>query len=367
MARGCRTRRTTGLTVVWSFAQNNLEQRVRFATGGARAAIAEEIARLGATRVVVIAGAQGAMLAREVLLDVEVAATVDNVVMHTPVAIAEAARQVALEAGADLLVSVGGGSTTGLAKAVALALGTPILAVPTTYAGSEATPVWGLTEAARKTTGVDRRVLPRVVVYDAALTTTLPVGMSISSGLNAVAHCVDALWAPNANPINAVLAQEGIRAAADALPRLHARPWELDGRERMLYAAYLAAAAFAAAGSGLHHKICHVLGGRYDLPHAQTHAVVLPHVLAYNRPHAVEQAARVAAALGVADAVEGLTNLTRGLGAPTTLRELGMPGDDLATAAAAIVAVAPSNNPTPITADTIARLLEAAWKGAEPA
>ena len=119
-----------------------------------------------------------------------------------------------------------------------------------------------------KTTGVDDRVLPTSIVYDADLTLTLPVDLSVASGLNALAHCVDSLWAPRADPINQALALEGARALADGLPVVVGHPRDTAGRDQALYGAYLAAVAFASAGSGLHHKICHVLGGAFNLPHA---------------------------------------------------------------------------------------------------
>lgn len=201
----------------------------------------------------------------------------------------------------------------------------PIIAVPTTYAGSEATNVWGLTEASRKTTGVDASVLPATIIYDAALTLSLPVGMSVASGLNGMAHCIDSMWAPRADPINAALATEGIRALSQGLPPLIATdpPHSVEGREQALYGAYLSAVAFASAGSGLHHKTCHVLGGTYNLPHAQTHAAVLPYVLAFNGAHAPDAAARIAAAFGTADALTGLQELRKRLDAPKALSDYG--------------------------------------------
>src|ERR1700749_5164758 len=251
------------------FVHDTLPQRVAFGSGEAAANLRTGISDLGATRVMLIAAKAEMQLADTVAVDIPVALRHDDVVMHVPVEVAERAREAAVRADADVLVSVGGGSTTGLAKAVALTTGLPIVAVPTTYAGSEATPVWGLTEGARKTTGVNPRGLPKGIVYDAALTMSLPVDLSVASGLNALAHCVDSLWAPDANPINAALAAEGIRSLAAGLPRVVADPMDLDGREHALYAAYLSADAFASAGSGLHHKICHVLGGKYNPPHAQ--------------------------------------------------------------------------------------------------
>jgi maleylacetate reductase len=345
------------------FEHETLGQRVRFAAGGAAAAVADEISRLGASRVMVIAH-EGP--ADEVVAGLPVAVVHREVVMHVPVEVAERARAVALSHAVDALVCVGGGSTTGLAKAVALTTGLPIVAVPTTYAGSEATDVWGLTEAARKTTGVDRRVLPRAVVYDASLTLSLPVDLSVASGLNALAHCVDSLWAPRADPINAAFAGEGIRALASGLPSVVASPGGLAGREEALFGAYLSAVAFASAGSGLHHKICHVLGGRYDLPHAPTHAVVLPYVLALNAPHAPAAEQRLAAAFGSSSGQEGLAALRSRLKAPRALRDHGFRADSIAEAARAILPSVPESNPAPVTVQTLEHLLEQAWEGADP-
>ncbi|MRJ76133.1 iron-containing alcohol dehydrogenase [Aeromicrobium sp. SMF47] len=348
------------------FDHETLGQRVRFASGQARESLAAEIDLLGASRVMVIAGQDERELADAVTADLPVVVHHDEVVMHVPADVADRAREVAAQHRVDLLVSVGGGSTTGLAKAVALTSGVPIVAVPTTYAGSEATNVWGMTESSKKTTGVDDRVLPRTVVYDASLMLSLPTGMSIASGLNALAHCVDSMWAPRADPINAALAGEGIRALNRGLPAILDDPRGLDGRERALYGAYLSAVAFASAGSGLHHKICHVLGGMFDLPHAQTHAVVLPHVLAFNVPTAPGAGERLATAFGSDTAVAGLAALRERVDAPKALRDYGMQESGIEPAARAVVEAAPADNPTPVTVDNITALLHAAWEGAEP-
>jgi maleylacetate reductase len=346
------------------FTHDWLPQRVRFATGGAAVATADEVRRLGAVRVMAIAS--DATRAEAVLADVPVAVLHTDVAMHVPVEVAERGRSVAAEHDVDALVCVGGGSTTGLAKAIALTLGLPILAVPTTYAGSEATDVWGLTEAGHKTTGVDPRVLPRVVVYDASLMLTLPVPTSVSSALNALAHCVDSQWGPRADPIDRSLALDGIRALTDGLPRVVQEPMDVGGREQTLYGAYLAAVAFASAGSGLHHKICHVLGGMFALPHAETHAVVLPHVLALNAPSVPALEARMAAAFGSATALDGLLSLRDEVDAPRALRDLGLEERRISEAVKPILEASPANNPTPVTAEIIEALLHAAWAGEEP-
>jgi maleylacetate reductase len=353
------------------FVHDTLPQRVAFGSGAAAANLSNEIASLGVTRVMLIAAKAEADLADTVAKDIPVALRHDDVVMHVPVEVAERAREAAVRNDVDVLVSVGGGSTTGLAKAIAMTTGLPIVAVPTTYAGSEATPVWGLTEGAKKTTGTDPKVLPKVIVYDAALTMSLPVGLSVASGLNALAHCVDSLWAPSADPINAAFAAEGIRSLAAGLPKVVADPMDLDGREHTLYAAYLSATAFASAGSGLHHKICHVLGGKYNLPHAQTHATVLPYVLAFNGPAAPDAERRIAAAFpgagsGTGGALDGLVALKQELNAPRALADYGFTEDSIAEAAEAILPSVPPSNPRPVTAGDLRVLLRAAWAGADP-
>jgi len=353
------------------FVHDTLPQRVAFGSGAAAANLSSEVGNLGATRVMLIAAEAEMHLAGTITTGLPVVLRYDDVVMHVPVEVASLARRAAVEHSVSALVSVGGGSTTGLAKAVALTTGLPIIAVPTTYAGSEATPVWGLTEGAKKMTGVDQKVLPKVIIYDAALTMSLPVEMSVASGLNALAHCVDSMWAPSADPINAAFAAEGIRSLRSGLPKVVADPMDLDGREQALYAAYLSAAAFASAGSGLHHKICHVLGGKYNLPHAQTHATVLPYVLAFNAPAAPDAERRIAAALhgagfGAGSALDGLIALKQELNAPRALADYGFSEDSIAEAAEAILPSVPPSNPRPVTAEDLRALLRAAWEGSDP-
>ncbi len=348
------------------FTHETLGQRVRFGSGQAAALLGAEVSERAAERIMVIASAAERGLAEAVTAGLPVALRHDEVVMHVPLEVAQRARHSAVAADADLVVSIGGGSTTGLAKAIALTTGLPIVALATTYAGSEATDVWGLTEDGHKTTGVDRRVLPQTVIYDAELTLSLPVGLSVASGLNALAHCVDALWAPRADPINAALATEGIRALNAGLAQVVDDPTGLPGRELALYGAYLSAVAFASAGSGLHHTICHYLGGAFNLPHAQTHAVVLPYVLALNAPAAPDAEARIAAALQSTDALSGLNALREALDAPRALRDYGLNRTDIPATAEALLGVVPASNPRHLDAADLRALLEAAWAGADP-
>ncbi|NUU33309.1 maleylacetate reductase [Arthrobacter sp. C9C5] len=349
-----------------NFNHVTLGQRVLFGSGKAAENLAAEVERLGARTVMVIASAAEEQIARDVAAGIDVALQYDDVAPHVPLDKAEKARAAAAASRVDLLVCVGGGSTTGLAKAIALTSGLPIIAVPTTYAGSEATNVWGLTESSRKTTGTDDRVLPVTVIYDAELTLSLPAELSVASGLNALAHCVDSMWAPRADPINSALAAEGIRALSEGLPAVKADPSGVEGREQALYGAYLSAVAFSSAGSGMHHKICHVLGGAYNLPHAQTHATVLPYVLAFNAPHAPEAAARIAAAFGTADAVTGLNRLRDVLDAPKALKDYGMAEEAIGEAVGLILPVIPASNPKQATAENLTELIRAAYFGTTP-
>ena len=353
------------------FVHDRLPQRVCFGSGQAAEYLKAEVGRLGASRVMVIASDRDTALVGALSRELPVALRHDEVVMHVPAEVAERARAAAA-ARADAVVSIGGGSATGLAKAVAMTSGLPVIAVPTTYAGSEATPVWGLTKGSAKRTGTDPRVLPKVIVYDAALTLSLPADLSVASGLNALAHCVDSMWAPKADPISTALAAEGIRALASGLPKVAADPADLAGREEALYAAYLSATALASAGPALHHKICHVLGGKYGLPHAQTHAVVLPYVLAFNAGQAPGAAKRIAASFGSSGfsgvgALDGLNRLRAALGAPRALADYGFTPGDVPGAAAAILPAVPPGNPRPVTLGDLEALLGAACSGADPA
>lgn len=365
-----------------SFIHETLGQRVLFGRGQMSEYVRAEVERMGATRVMLIASTRDEALAIALSRQLPVVLRWSDVRQHVPIENAERARAAAHEAGADVLVSVGGGSTTGLAKAVALTSGVPIIAVPTTYSGSEATDMWGSTEDGAKRTGVDPRVLPVSVVYDCELSLTLPVDLSVASGLNALAHCVDSLWAPRADPINQAMALEGARALSLALKAIIADPQDVAARDQALYGCYLSAVAFASAGSGLHHKICHVLGGSFSLPHAETHATVLPYVLALNAPAVPELAARLAAAIdgpwvaspaspaspeGSVAAVTALNTLRQALSAPRRLADYGFTAADVPDAAERVLAVAPPSNPVPVTMQNITRLLTDAQNGAVPA
>jgi maleylacetate reductase len=352
------------------FARDVLPGRVVFGAGAARTALVGEVARLGVSRLLLIPSGSEQSAARELFAPLadRIAGTFTGVRPHVPVEVADAARKQAAAVGADAVLSLGGGSATGTAKAVALTTGLPVIAVPTTYAGSEVTPVWGLTEGDRKTTGVDARVLPRLVIYDPELTASLPGPVSAASGLNAMAHAVEAFWAPGRNPVSSLTAGEAIRVLATALPAVLGDAADTGARGDLLYGAYLAGSAFAVTGSGLHHKICHILGGRYDLPHAQTHAIMLPYVLAFNAPGAPDAARQIGQALaggGLAggDPAAALQRLAGQLGLPRGLREIGFGEEQIAEAARLIEPAVPADNPVPADAAALQALLRRAWAG----
>lgn len=348
------------------FDHTTLGQRVLFGADRAADNARLEVARRGARSLMVISSSAEHPVVQQICRDLQPTIVYTDVAPHVPIGNAEAARAAARNHHIDLMISVGGGSAVGLAKAVALSTGVPIVAIPTTYAGSEATNVWGITENHRKTTGVDDAVLPATVIYDATLTATLPAELSVASGLNALAHSIDAMWAPRTDPINQTLAIEAITDLTAGLSAIHTDPTDLAGHERTLMGAYLSAVAFASAGSGMHHKICHVLGGAYNLPHAQTHAIVLPYVLAFNQRAARSAAARIADAFDAPTALDGLQALRTRLGAPHALRDTGFRKSDIAEAAELVLPVTPPSNPRPVTREALTALLTAAWAGARP-
>jgi maleylacetate reductase len=349
-----------------AFVYTALPGRVVFG-GGALRQLAAEVERLGARRVFVITThhQQTAGEALGASLGSSFAALYSNATMHTPVEVTDDALTAARAAGADCLVALGGGSTIGLAKAIALRTDLPQIAIPTTYAGSEMTPILGETKDGRKTTQKSMKVLPEVVIYDVDLTLTLPKRLSGTSGINAIAHSVEALYAEDANPIVGVLAEQSIAALGRSLPTIAVTPGDREARSDAQYGAFLAGVCLGSVGMALHHKLCHTLGGLFDLPHSETHAIVLPHALAYNAPAVPKAVDKIARALGVEDAPAGISALSRMVGAPQSLRELGMPerGIDEATD------VALSNpywNPRPLERRGIRELIGRAWSGEQP-
>jgi maleylacetate reductase len=349
------------------FVFKGLPARVVFGRG-TLARLPAELERMGRRRALVLSTPQQVDQAERVqaLIGDRAAGLFTDATMHTPVEVTERALAVAAETEADCTVAIGGGSTTGLGKAIALRTGLDQIVIPTTYAGSEMTDILGQTEDGVKTTLRSPAVQPEVVIYDVDLTLTLPRGLTGTSGMNAIAHAVEALYAEDRNPVIVLMAEEGIRALGGALPRLMAAPDDRDARGDALYGAWLCGIALGSSAMALHHKLCHTLGGTFDLPHAETHAIVLPHAAAYNAPAAPEAMMRVARALSATDAPEALHALAQRLDAPKSLRELGMPEAGI-DAAADLAVKSPYANPRPIERAAIRALIARAWAGEPPA
>ncbi|WFE28817.1 maleylacetate reductase and hydroxyquinol 1,2-dioxygenase domain-containing protein [Solwaraspora sp. WMMD791] len=350
-----------------SFVHTGTANRVVFGAGSITQ-LPAEVDRLGRGRVLTVAGSGRPELAAYVadLLGPLHAGHFDRVAMHTPVDVTESALRLLHDTGADCVVSLGGGSATGLGKALSVRTGLPQIAVATTYAGSEVTPVLGETDTTGKVTRTDERILPETVIYDVDLTVGLPVPLTVTSGVNAIAHAVEALYAPSANPMVDALAVESITRLAAALPRIVADPADRPARTDALLGAWLAGVCLGAVGMGLHHRLCHLLGGSYGLAHAPTHTVVLPYAMAYNAAAAPQAMRRVAAALGRSDAPSGMYELIASLGGPTSLRELGLDVDDLPSVARAATD-RPYPNPREVTEAGVGQLLRDAWAGIRPA
>lgn len=325
---------------------------------------AEQVMAMGCTRVLVVTTAEQAAVGQSLLATLGPlgAGHFAGAAMHTPVEVTDQAMVTLNSLQADCLVAIGGGSTTGLSKALALRTGLPQIVIPTSFAGSEATPILGQTEGGRKTTLTDPRVRPTVILYDVALVRTLPPQMVVCSGMNAIAHAVEGLYARDRNPISSMMALEGIRALAHALPNLTSgAPHDHDWGEA-LYGAWLCGTVLGQVGMALHHKLCHALGGGFNLPHAETHAVILPHAVAFTEPAVPDLLRPVADIFGTNTAHEGLAAFARRIGAPTRLSALGLTEADLPRAVD-LATANPYWNPKPITRHAMADLLARALHG----
>ena len=349
-----------------SFIYNGQAGRVIFGAGSLQH-LGREIEALGARKALVLSTPEQRASAEMIadLLGPRAAGVFDRAVMHVPMETAREARELARQLGADCAVAIGGGSTTGLGKAIALDSGLPILAIPTTYAGSEMTSIYGITEGGLKKTGKDARVLPRTVIYDPELTLSLPVRMSVTSGINALAHAAEGLYAVDRNPIMDLMAKEGIAAMGRALPAIKKEAMDITARSDALYGAWLCGTVLGNVGMALHHKLCHTLGGSFNLPHADTHTIVLPHALAYNAAAAPQAMQAIAQALQGRSAAQAVFDLAQNNGAPVALRDIGMKASDLDQACD----IAMQNqypNPRPLERAAIRQLLQDAFEGVWP-
>jgi alcohol dehydrogenase class IV len=350
----------------YSFIYDVIPGRVVFGAGSRRS-LREEASQLGSERVLVIASPEEDALAEDVqsILGDLVVGRFSDVVQHVPVSKAREAILAVREGRADTIVTVGGGSATGFGKAISLETEVKSIALPTTYAGSEMTTIWGLTDGDRKQTGKDPRVKPDLVVYDPELTLTLPPEIAGPSGMNAMAHSVEALYGPGANPVISAMAIESIRALYVGLPRVTSAPDDLQGRTEVLYGAYLAGVALATGGTALHHKTCHVLGGMFNLNHGDMNAVLLGHVLAYNAPAIPDQMEAIGTALELKDVPVGLFELSKSIGAPTSLEAIGMPASGIGAAVDRLVVEAAANV-RPLEKESVRKMLEDAYSGCTP-
>ncbi len=340
--------------------------RVVFATGSI-SAVAAEIALLNKKRILLISDESAATHAARLKSDLGsmVIQSVDHVVMHVPdefsAPIAAAARKEEI----DLVLSIGGGSATGLGKIIALDCAIDLMAIPSTYAGSEMTSIWGRTNANRKVTGRSSAVLPKTTIYDPELTYSLPHSISVNSGMNAIAHAVEALYAPDVNHEIKIAALEGITIFASGLRRITADINDTSARADLFRGSMLCGFSLNNATMGIHHKICHTLGGMFDLPHAPMHSAVLPWAVQYNQNFAKNQLREIAEALNAPSAALGIWDLANEVGAQTSLKEIGYP-IDRSEEVADVISAATYVNPRPFNRNAIVDLLSNAYGGSRP-
>jgi maleylacetate reductase len=345
---------------------SSINQRVLFGAG-VRHSLADEVSRLGCSRALILSTPPQSSSALDIAahLGALSAGVFSKAAMHTPTGVSEEAVQHAREVNADCVVAIGGGSTTGLGKAIALRTGLPQIVIPTTYAGSEATPILGQTESGVKTTLTDEKVLPDVILYDPELVVTLPVGMTITSALNAMAHAAEALYARDKDTDSTKLAIDGLRSFTTALPDVLWAPDDIAARQETLRGAWACGAVLGRVGMALHHKLCHTLGGTFDLSHADTHAIVLPHAVHFNEQAVPELLKPIRDLLGGASSGISLWRFANELGAPMSLKTLGLAERDL-DRATELALEKPYWNPREITSDGIRDLLQSAWEGTAP-
>ena len=351
-----------------AFVYNANPGRVIFGSGTVRQ-LPDELKRLNLSRPLLLSTPQQVQQANGIkeVLSGHVAGIFTEATMHTPTHITDKALSYAKEIKADCVVSIGGGSTIGLGKAICIRTQLPHICIPTTYAGSDQTPILGETEGGKKTTRSDAKILPGTVIYDVDLTLTLPPALSATSGVNAIAHAVEALYARNTNPVMTLLALEGITALSSALPDVVQTPDSQSARSKALYGAWLCGLVLGNVGMALHHKLCHTLGGSFGLPHAETHTVVLPHALAYNAPAVPEEAMRkLAGALpdSDGDAIRGLNVLLGKLKVQRGLKEFGMKEEDI-DKAVDIALANPYWNPRPVERAPLRETIRRCWAGEE--
>jgi maleylacetate reductase len=298
---------------------------------------------------------------------------------HVPTAVVQAALQQARRDGVDTIVSFGGGSCADLGKAVCYfteqEAGTPgasffdrpalpHIAVPTTYSGAEVTPYFGMTDehTRRKSGAGGPTIAPAAVVYDPEVTLSTPPRISAETGMNALAHCVEAAYSPARTPEAEAVAIAGAARIFRALPQVIARPGDLGARTEMLAAAALAGRCLQNASMGVHHGLAQLLGGRTAIAHGLANGVLLAHAVRFNADAVPDELDRLARALSVADVATAIDELRATLGLPGSLAECGVTDDDLdAVARLAESSPAVAANPKPVSAADARAILDAAF------
>lgn len=334
---------------------------------GSLSRLPEELEKLGLKRALVLTTPNQVADGKNVvgLLKGLAAGLFDQCVMHVPQYTVIAATERAKEVDADCTVALGGGSTTGLGKALAVQAGLPNIVIPTSYAGSEMTNIWAITDEGRKVTDRNNAAVPTLTLYDPELTLTLPPKFAAASGLNAMAQAVVNVATDKINPIVSCLAVDAVKSLYASLPVIMERPDDIQARSKALYGACLAGGALGTGATSLHHRICHTMGGTFNMPHAETHAVILPHSVAYNAAATPEGSARLAAAMGADNAAAAIYNLMQKLGLPLGLKDLGFKETDL-DQAVAVTLEKPFHNAEPVTAHRLRALLQNAYEGLPP-
>lgn len=348
------------------FVFSGMTTRVVFGSGTLAEAGAE-LRRLGHKRALVLSTpdqeAQGRSLA-DALGDLA-AGVFAGAAMHTPVEVTDTAMAAFRDSGATAVIALGGGSTIGLGKAIAVRSGADQIAIPTTYAGSEMTDILGETAQGEKTTRRSPDVRPEVVIYDETLTRSLPVGLTATSAMNALAHAMEALYAPDRNPVIEMMCRDAMGVFHASLPRLLVDGQDSHARTQALYGAWCCSTALGYVSMALHHKLAHVIGGSFNAPHAETHAILLPHTAAYNQVAVPELLAPIATVFGGGSAGAGLWDFAGRIGAPRSLRDIGLGSADL-DQAAGIALRSAYPNPRPFARTDIRDLLQKAWEGVRP-
>ena len=347
---------------------NAIPPRVVFGNG-TFSRVGEEVKRFGAKKALVVCTPGRKKMAEKAAeyIGENCIGILPEAVSQVPIELAEMGREKTRQLGADCLVAVGGGASVGLAKGIAYEVKLPIIDIATTYSGSEVTGFCGMTINGVKRMHQSLNMLASTLIYDPELTLSLPVKVGAASAMNALAHCVDAVYVSTVNPVVAIAAAEGAKWVSVGGPEVVRKPDDLDARAKMLYGAYLSGIALT-GGFALQHGLAHVLGGTFHVEHGLAHSAVLPYVAAYNAKFAPEALKPVAAAMGsdVAGLGGAIYDLRAEMGLPASLQEIGFAEKDLATLVKITVDTDNGYNPAPVTEESVSAIVEQMWSGVRP-